>query len=39
MNFVVMPIFFLSGSMFPITKLPSWLIFLKIDPLTYELIF
>ncbi|MEK6645419.1 MAG: ABC transporter permease [Candidatus Firestonebacteria bacterium] len=36
MNFVVMPIFFLSGSMFPITKLPSWLsTFVKIDPLTY----
>ncbi|MBC7325445.1 MAG: ABC transporter permease, partial [Moorella sp. (in: Bacteria)] len=36
MNFLVMPLFFLSGAMFPITNLPGWMNFLmKIDPLTY----
>ncbi len=36
MNFLVMPLFVLSGAMFPIEKLPSWLHFLtRIDPLTY----
>jgi ABC-2 type transport system permease protein len=36
MNFLVMPLFFLSGAMFPMTNLPGWLNFLmKIDPLTY----
>ena len=36
MNFVVMPMFFLSGSLFPLNNLPtmlSWLV--HIDPLTY----
>jgi ABC-2 type transport system permease protein len=32
----VMPVFFLSGAVFPITTLPTWLgILTKIDPLTY----
>jgi len=36
MNFLVMPLFVLSGAMFPIERLPSWLRFLTlIDPLTY----
>ena len=36
MQFFVMPMFFLSGAMFPLSGLPSWLTALtKIDPLTY----
>lgn len=36
MNFVVMPMFFLSGAFFPLTGLPGWLKSLSIiDPLTY----
>jgi len=36
MNFVIMPIFFLSGAFFPIDKLPEWLKWcVYIDPLTY----
>jgi ABC-2 type transport system permease protein len=36
MQMVVMPMFFLSGALFPITELPGWLTFLnRIDPLTY----
>ena len=36
MNFLVMPIFFLSGALFPITSLPSWLkTIVYINPLTY----
>lgn len=36
MNFLLMPIFFLSGAMFPLTNLPRWLeVLTKIDPLTY----
>ncbi len=36
MNFLVLPIFFLSGAMFPIIGLPSWMNKLvKLDPLTY----
>jgi ABC-2 type transport system permease protein len=36
MNFLVMPLFVLSGAMFPINRLPDWLSFLtRIDPLTY----
>ena len=36
MNFVIMPIFFLSGAFFPLDKLPEWLKwFVYIDPLTY----
>ena len=36
MNFVVLPIYFLSGALFPLTDLPAVLTFLtRIDPLTY----
>jgi ABC-2 type transport system permease protein len=36
MNFLVMPIFFLSGALFPLTNLPRALtIATRIDPLTY----
>jgi len=32
----VMPLFFLSGALYPLTGLPAWLSFLtRIDPLTY----
>jgi ABC-2 type transport system permease protein len=36
MNFIVLPIYFLSGAMFPLNKLPMWLSVLsQLDPLTY----
>lgn len=36
MNFLVMPIFFLSGALFPLKDLPSVLSFItRIDPLSY----
>jgi ABC-2 type transport system permease protein len=36
MNFLVMPIFFLSGALFPLTGLPTGLaIATRVDPLTY----
>jgi ABC-2 type transport system permease protein len=36
MNFLVMPIFFLSGALYPLTNLPKALAVLtRIDPLTY----
>lgn len=36
MNFLVMPIFFLSGALFPLTDLPSVLsVVTRLDPLTY----
>ena len=36
MNFVVFPIFGLSGAMFPISSLPAWIVPLTLlDPLTY----
>lgn len=36
MNFLIMPLFVLSGAMFPLDRLPEWLRFLtRIDPLTY----
>ena len=35
-NFVIMPIFFLSGALFPLDRLPGWLsILTRVDPLTY----
>jgi ABC-2 type transport system permease protein len=35
-SFVVFPLFFLSGALFPIDKLPQWLsILTMIDPVTY----
>jgi len=36
MNFLIMPIFFLSGALFPLENLPSAIYFIsRIDPLTY----
>lgn len=36
MGFIIMPIFFLSGALFPVDRLPPWLKALSyIDPLTY----
>lgn len=36
MQLVVMPMFFLSGALFPVTNLPQWLAVLnRLDPLTY----
>lgn len=36
MNFVMMPLYFLSGSLFPITGLPSGLaVIVKLNPLSY----
>lgn len=36
MNFIMMPMFFLSGAMFPLSNAPVWMDTLaKIDPLTY----
>lgn len=35
-NFVIFPVFLLSGAFFPITQMPSWLFSLALfDPLTY----
>ncbi len=39
MNFMMMPLFFLSGAMFPVTNLPGWLSSLvHIDPLAYSVV-
>jgi ABC-2 type transport system permease protein len=36
MNFLIMPMFFLSGAVFPVTGLPEWLkIVVYLNPLTY----
>jgi ABC-2 type transport system permease protein len=36
MQMVIMPMFFISGALFPVQGLPAWLGFLnRIDPLTY----
>ena len=36
MNFVLLPMFFLSGALFPLQDLPRWMEFLtKINPMTY----
>ncbi len=36
MNFLLMPMFFLSGALFPLTNLPGWLALLThIDPVSY----
>jgi len=36
MNLFVMPLFFLSGAVFPVTGLPVWLsVLAKVNPLTY----
>jgi len=35
-NFLIMPLFFMSGALFPMDNLPAWLAVLnRIDPLTY----
>ena len=35
-NFVVMPLFFLSGSLYPIDRVPAWLKpFIYVNPVTY----
>jgi ABC-2 type transport system permease protein len=37
MNFIIMPMFFLSGALFPINNLPNWLKAITfIDPVTYD---
>jgi ABC-2 type transport system permease protein len=36
MNFLVMPLYFLSGAMFPVSSAPTWMkALMNIDPLTY----
>lgn len=36
MNFVIFPLFFLSGALYPLDNFPSWLRYLShLDPLTY----
>ena len=36
MNFILLPMFFLSGAMFPLQGLPGWMdVLTKINPLTY----
>ncbi len=36
MQFLVMPLFFLSGALFPLRRIPLWLEWLaKVDPVTY----
>ncbi|MFQ6109793.1 MAG: ABC transporter permease, partial [Candidatus Aminicenantales bacterium] len=36
MNFVIFPLFFLSGALYPLENFPFWLRYLShIDPLTY----
>jgi ABC-2 type transport system permease protein len=36
MQMIVMPTFFISGALYPVSGLPAWLAFLnRIDPLTY----
>ncbi len=35
-NFIIFPLFFLSGALFPLEGLPNWLLFFtRLDPLTY----
>jgi ABC-2 type transport system permease protein len=36
MNFLVMPLYFLSGAMFPVSSAPGWMrTLMTVDPLTY----
>jgi ABC-2 type transport system permease protein len=36
-NFLVMPLFFLSGAMYPITRIPAWLkVLVSVNPVTYS---
>ncbi len=38
MNFLLMPMFFLSGAIFPLTNLPAWMDFLaKVNPVSYAI--
>jgi len=38
MNFIMMPMFFLSGAMFPLVNLPAWMSFVaKINPASYAI--
>jgi len=35
-SFVIFPLFFLSGALFPVDKLPSWLhVFVSVNPISY----
>jgi len=35
-NLIIMPMFFLSGAMFPVERLPSWLaVLVRLNPMTY----
>ena len=35
-NFILMPMFFLSGALFPLVNLPQWMVFVtRINPLSY----
>ena len=35
-SFVIFPLFFLSGALFPVSNLPSWMSFIvRVNPLTY----
>ncbi len=36
LNFLVMPLFFLSGALYPLKGMPDWLgVLMRVDPLTY----
>ena len=36
MNFIIFPLFFLSGALYPLDRLPSWLsLASRLDPMTY----
>jgi ABC-2 type transport system permease protein len=36
MNFLMFPLFFLSGALFPVSELPKWVVFISyLNPLTY----
>jgi ABC-2 type transport system permease protein len=36
MNFFMMPMFFLSGALFPLSNLPQWMkVLVRVDPLSY----
>jgi ABC-2 type transport system permease protein len=36
MNFLVMPLYFLSGAMFPVSSAPAWMrVLMTVNPLTY----
>ena len=39
MQMIVMPMFFISGALFPVADLPGWLAVLnRLDPLTYAVV-